>query len=89
MGEVKSAQFDLYPNPTKDLVHINMSQYYGKDVRIRVVNELGMEMNYREIDELEEAVLEINTRNYAQGLYLVIVQIEDEAPVIKKLVVTK
>ena len=89
LNQAKTAQFDLYPNPAKDLVHLNLQAYQGKDVFIKVINEVGMEVQRIQLNELEETVLELNTTNFAQGLYLVIVQVENEAPVAKKLVISK
>ena len=82
-------QFELYPNPANDLVNINVNTLLGNDVIVRVVNELGMEVYQQNIDRLDASVLEINTSNWSQGLYIVMLQAGDQAPVAKKLLITK
>ncbi|MFT5336139.1 MAG: PKD repeat protein [Sphingobacteriales bacterium] len=72
----------IFPNPTKDLVHLNLPK--GKIV-IQISDVSGKLFERIELDQKEDNALEINMVNYPAGVYFFDVQHTDSRKVEKIL----
>lgn len=84
--DVLDAAVSIYPNPAKDNVTIELSSL-TENVQLKIVNVLGQAV-YTEniIASSVKTVKQINTANFAKGIYTVVVE-TNKAKVLKKLVV--
>lgn len=80
------AAVSIYPNPAKDNVTIELSSL-TENAQLKIVNVLGQAV-YSEniIASSVKTVKQINTANFAKGVYTVVVE-TNKAKVLKKLVV--
>ncbi len=68
-GDDRFTDFNIYPNPAKDVVHINTGKYKGMVGTVVILNALGEKIkNLVENDIIKESY-EIETNNLS-GLYL-------------------
>ena len=81
----------LYPNPTKDKVNLDLSNFISNNVSVRVFNlqnvqMLSRELNSRNISRTNS--ISINVSNYQRGIYFVNVTDNDSGKsYIKRLIV--
>ncbi len=68
--------FSIYPNPSNDYVRLDLHSIANESVNIRVVNTLGKEVYFEQIDFTPTALHTIPTARWQAGLYTVIVESE-------------
>jgi hypothetical protein len=76
----------VYPNPAGDFANVRVPSGATK---ISVVNLVGQVVYEKNMTLTSTTVLKLNTRDYAKGLYSVIVNSEGGGTVVKKLIVTQ
>ncbi len=81
--------FSVYPNPATNEVILNLSKVKGAQVKFRIYNQLASIIKEGKIDITQEAVLRVNLQDVEDGLYLVQIQAEGQAPITKKLIVNR
>jgi hypothetical protein len=71
IAEVKSAMNILvYPNPTRGMLHIDMTKDYFKGVKISVVDILGREVKTADLGDFD-AIYSMNLSDLNKGVYIV------------------
>jgi len=74
IAEVKSAMNILvYPNPTRGLLHIDMTKDYFKQVKVSVVDLLGREVKSADLGDFD-AIYSLNLSDLNKGVYIVKIQ---------------
>ena len=74
IAEVKSAMNILvYPNPTRGLLHIDMTKDYFKQVKISVIDLLGREVKSADLGDFD-AIYSLNLSDLNKGVYIVKIQ---------------
>ncbi|MFN6091624.1 MAG: lamin tail domain-containing protein [Bacteroidota bacterium] len=74
IAEVKSAMNILvYPNPTRGLLHIDMTKDYFKQVKVSVVDLLGREVKSADLGDFD-AIYSLNLADFNKGVYIVKIQ---------------
>jgi len=81
--------FSVYPNPATNEVILNLSKVKGEQLNFRIYNQLAVIVKEGKIDINEGAAFRIGLQDIENGLYLVQIQGEGQAPVTKKLLVNK
>lgn len=72
--EVKSAMNILvYPNPTRGLLHIDMTKDYFKQVKVSVIDILGREVKTADLGDFD-AIYSMNLSDLNKGVYIVKIQ---------------
>ena len=80
---------NLYPNPARDVVYLNLQDYTGQAVDIALYDPVSRLIKRVQIDQAGGAATEIKLDQLSNGVYTVIIQAEAEAPVSRKLVITR
>ena len=80
------AVFDLFPNPASQQVSIQLSDMIGKNVRIEIYNRLGQPMYRKIFQEVTAPIHSINTSDWKDGIYQVMVFPEKGKMVSKQLI---
>ncbi len=82
-SQVKTVTFDvdlfdftIYPNPTVDMVFVNLKEYEGKSATIQLMNSIGEVITDLRIDSLTAEPIGFNVENHAAGIYGVTIQID-------------
>ena len=74
IAEVKSAMNILvYPNPTRGLLHIDMTKDYFKQVKVSVIDILGRELKSADLGDFD-AIYSMNLSDLNKGVYIVKIQ---------------
>lgn len=83
------AGWSMYPNPAKDRVSLDLSNYISSDVTVRVIDYTGKVITTKELTNLKATgyTLELNT-NLPDGMYIVQLTTA-EGTSAKKLVIVK
>ena len=75
----------IYPNPTSDACTLNLSLEESQEVIIRLINNLGQEMEYRKLNSSKEFIETIDFSTMAPGVYSILI-IMDGKQITKKVV---
>jgi hypothetical protein len=88
LGEKKSGNMIIYPNPAENLVHILLPEtQLSADVSVSIVNSMGERILIEELNSCEEKLI-IDVSGMAPGLYLV--QVADgESTTVKGKIIVK
>jgi hypothetical protein len=74
IAEVKSTMNILmYPNPTRGLLHIDMTKDYFKQVKVSVIDILGREVMTADLGDFD-AIYSMNLTELNKGVYIVKIQ---------------
>jgi hypothetical protein len=79
---------EIYPNPANDLIKIEIEQEYSSDVNIEFLDILGRKVKSITEYNLKNKIVEINTSEFQNGIYLVKIS-TDKGSIMKKIVVEK
>ena len=78
--------FDIYPNPTKDIFNISFTSEIIQNIKIRIYNVIGAEI-FSEIKEsfIGDYSKQFNLENFEKGIY--IIEIKTQNNIINKKIV--
>lgn len=79
--------FAIFPNPTTEILQLDVSDHLGKHLIISIFSKSGQLMARREIEKAEETEI-FNVAHYPAGTYLANVQAEGKSGASKCFVVT-
>lgn len=79
--------FDLYPNPARSYVSLNLEDYLGSNVDIQIINGLGNVVQNITIQGVMSEDVMINTHDLVNGLYTVRISRDGRIPTIKTLMI--
>lgn len=79
--------FSLYPNPATENINLQLDQFIGESVELKIFNLYGQIVYHRHIPILEEPTESLNIYTLSPGTYLVEIQTGDHR-ISKKLVKT-
>jgi hypothetical protein len=65
------ADFNVYPNPTGGELNVDLTQYIGRAVRIETYSLEGRLLQFREIEEVQTTLEQMDMSNIQNGMYLV------------------
>jgi hypothetical protein len=82
----QGSSFELFPNPTSDLIYIAFES--DSDYSVRIYNGLGQIVIEEEIKQ-KSSNAKIKTVSLSPGIYSVIIKEDNRLVGIKKLVVTR
>ena len=78
----------LFPNPTVDVVNVNLESLLGKKVTISIFNSIGREVKTLRIDNLQYAIKKIDISTFKTGTYLMRIQAKEKT-IMKKFIVNR
>jgi len=79
----------MYPNPVQDKLNFNLKSLTGKAVNINIINNFGQVVKTQQIDNVEADNVQLSLDNVASGFYQVLIQVGNQKPITKKLIVEK
>jgi len=68
---------NLYPNPAIDQVNLNLIEFEGRMVDIKIYNQLGVLMFDKKEIEITDNPLSFNLTGYTPGMYILSIKIQD------------
>ena len=85
----KLTSFTLFPNPAKDFVQIALGDYMGKDARLVINNNLGVQLKQINVENISSKYFQIDLREFREGIYTVWVFVEGRKPSAVPLMIGK
>ncbi len=73
----------VFPNPTNDIVNVDLSPFEGKQVTVTVYNQVGKLVVSKQIEKANTIALEMDLSEMAAGSYIVKVQPESQRSISK------
>ncbi|MFT4902874.1 MAG: hypothetical protein ACI84S_000574 [Thalassomonas sp.] len=85
-GGKRISNFNIYPNPSRDIFNISFNSEYIQDLSIRIFNVLGVEVYIENKDQfIGEFTKKINLDDYGKGIYFL--EINSGNLVVKKIII--
>ncbi len=81
--------FAIYPNPTTDLLQLDLKAHAGKAALIIIYNETGKLTTRQTEAHITDQPIQINVSNYAPGIYYASIKVNDTQLSTKCFVVAK
>jgi hypothetical protein len=81
--------FIAYPNPASDEVNLNLGDYTGKAVLIRVYNNVGKQVFQKQIEQVTETTQNLLLSDYPVGQYLIRISSEGKRDASQQLIIQK
>jgi len=80
INEIEVANLSVYPNPARGEFNIDLHDFAGKNVAVKVINAMGQEV-YKETLLVNKTATKTIPSNWAEGLYFVVVEGEGKRAV--------
>lgn len=81
--------FSVYPNPATDEVFIDMKDWKGKQVDVRIFNHLTQPVFEKYIEKVSGDPERVQTKHFTNGMYIVQLHTKGELPVTRKLLISR
>jgi hypothetical protein len=81
--------FTLFPNPASDFIKVNLESTIGKQVAIRIIDNLGSVIKTIEIDQVYSKYYQIDLREMKEGHYVIWVMPAEHKAIAKQFVIGK
>ena len=78
----------IFPNPTVDVLKLEMKDYLGKTANIKIISSKGETKEVRKVEEVTDGLLDFQVSDYPAGTYYINIQV-GEVVSTKCFVVTK
>ncbi len=86
--QAETADINVFPNPAKDFININISQYEKGIHTISIINMAGQNMYY-DASNTRDSFISIPTLDWTNGVYTLIIENEDGSADFKRLIIQK
>ena len=83
----ETVDFEMFPNPATSIVHINLEDFIGSNIEIRLYNNIGILVKTVQFEKVEQHTHSVDLSNLGEGFYLVSLQSDNNKPITKTLVV--
>lgn len=80
---------EVFPNPTSEILHIDLNGYYGNSAKFEIVDNLGRVFYSQNISEITTNITEVSVEEIPVGFYRVIFLINNEIRITKPFVVSR
>jgi len=80
---------DLYPNPAKQELYVNLTEYEGKEASVLIVNQYGKVVEEFQVAAISQEPMRIDLATYSNGLYFIRTKINKTKIITKKFLVNK
>ncbi|TAJ12651.1 choice-of-anchor D domain-containing protein [Marinilabiliaceae bacterium JC017] len=69
-NDLSHSEFRVYPNPTKDILNVDLGELNTSDLVLEVLDNSGMALHHQEINT-EVKTITLDLINYPRGVYLI------------------
>ena len=89
MSQDPETSLRVFPNPTNNWVFIDLADYLGQEGSICIYSSVGQVIFEQRLETVEHAILPVDLVHFANGVYLLTIQIEGKQPISKHLIKTQ
>lgn len=66
----------IYPNPSSDIVNVNLKELAGKPGNIFIYNSTGQLLSHKAVDQITNQDLSYDVSNFQNGIYTISVKVD-------------
>ena len=81
--------FALYPNPTNDVLQLELKDHIGMSAIVEIYNEKGQKITTKKIERISRESTQFNVSTYAAGIYTITIRVENLKPMAQCFIVRK
>jgi major membrane immunogen (membrane-anchored lipoprotein) len=82
LGELR-----VFPNPSNDVISIDLSKYKGQEVGVYLYNQLGTQVMFMPIDKVGDTPVEIDVNNLINGQFMLRVSAKGKRDITKQVMI--
>lgn len=86
--DVDAATVSIYPNPSSDVVNLNLLEHKGKSVNVDIYNKLGQRVGSKNLESIGDTPISFDISQYENGNYTMSIKIEDANRIAKQFSVS-
>ncbi len=88
MKALNPSCFAIYPNPTNEVLQLELKEYIGKSAEVEIRNKMGQKMMGKKIDRITRETTRFDVSSFSAGTYMISIRVEDSKPLTQCFVVT-
>ncbi|MBT7895615.1 MAG: T9SS type A sorting domain-containing protein, partial [Flavobacteriales bacterium] len=88
INDLEEDIISIYPNPTSDIIHINLSDYLNQYYEISLTNSIG-QFVYNQKNMISTEINKIELYDYPKGIYTLNIVLQDGRYFSKKIALIK
>lgn len=90
IGNTTNETVLIYPNPSKVFFDVKLKEYTGKDVEVRLYNQVGLELIVHRLKNVNASTTDhIDISQYTNGQYFIRITTIDGVDVVKPVIILK
>jgi len=86
---IQSADIQVYPNPARELINIDLGAYSGQQGQLNLLNSMGQQVSTLSIDQLDDSTVQWEIGQISKGFYYLQVVIDGELKDMQKIVIDR
>ena len=79
--------FAIYPNPTSEILQLELKDYISKSAKIEIHNEMGQKVMSKNIEKISRASTQFDVSSFSSGIYIISIFVTDSKPMSQCFVV--
>ncbi len=83
-----AADFSVFPNPAKERIEVDLSNYYGLQAQVEILNQLGQPVQLRQLKEVGSSPEQFDVNDLNNGTYFIRVT-TDKGDKVKRFIIVK
>ncbi len=85
----KITSIDLYPNPTNDIINIQVKNFIGLPATLEIFDTRGSRLGAKTYQSIDQSTLEFDVHDFEVGLYWLSIKVEGHELITQKFIVVK
>jgi len=81
--------FVVFPNPTAEVLNVELKSFVGKPAVIQIFNQAGKQMDIMKIQKIQNETYNFEVTNYPSGIYVVSTKVEGKMRVAKQVSIVR
>jgi hypothetical protein len=82
----KNMHVDIFPNPAKDFISVNLSKAEGKNFDVTIIDQLGTQVYQNKMSGFEKDILKVDLNGFEKGAYIMKIS-NEETSMVEKIVI--
>ncbi len=84
--DVDAASVQVYPNPSRGIVNLDLKEYAGQSAMIDVFTMQGKRVMTKVIDTIESGAMQLDIQDYKPGVYTVSIKLDGKNRIAKQVI---
>lgn len=89
INELHPKCFAIFPNPTNDLLQLELKEYIGQSAEVMILNEKGQSVHQSKVERISREATRFDVSTYPPGIYMVTIRILGEVPMTQCFIIAR